>query len=201
MSDEKESRQRILEAAHKIFLRRGTALARTQEIADEAGVNKALLHYYFGSKQKLAEEVFRNAVGDFFPRLFAILQADSPLEEKVGLVVDRYLDFLSARPYLPGYVASEMHAHPERIRAVFGQRGPVPVTVLRRQIEERVAAGAMRPIAVDQFVANLVALVVFPFIVRPALAILLEVDGDRFDAFVAERKRSLPEFFLNGLRP
>lgn len=78
----------------------------------------------------------------------------------MSLVVDRYLDFLSARPYLPGYVASEMHAHPERIRAVFGQRGPMPVTVLR-----------------------------------------LEVDGDRFDAFVAERKRSLPEFFLNGLRP
>ncbi|MBC7791439.1 MAG: TetR/AcrR family transcriptional regulator [Anaerolineae bacterium] len=201
MTDEKESRERILDAAHTIFLRRGTASARTQEIADEAGVNKALLHYYFGSKEALAEEIFRRAIGDFFPRFFAILGSGLSLDEKVPLVVETYLDFLSSRPYLPGYVVSEMHVHPDRIRAVFASRGPAPLDVLTRQIEERVAAGTMRHIAVEQFVMNLVSLIVYPFVVRPAMEIVLQVDGDRFDAFISERRRTLPGFVLNALRP
>ncbi len=201
MTDDKESRERILDAAHTIFLRRGTASARTQEIADEAGVNKALLHYYFGSKEALAEEVFRRAIGDFFPRFFAILGSGLSLEDKVAKVVESYLDFLSSRPYLPGYVVSEMHVHPERIRAVFAERGPAPLDVITRQIDERVAAGTMRPIAIEQFVMNLVSLIVYPFVVRPALEIVLQVDGERFDAFMAERRGTLPEFFLNALRP
>lgn len=201
MPDDKDSRQLILDAAHAIFLRRGTAAARTQEIADEAGVNKALLHYYFGSKDALAQEVFRQAVADLFPRVFGILGSERPIDEKVPLVIETYLDFLSSRPYLPGYVASEMHVHPGRITAVFGQRGPAPTGVLKRQIDQRVAAGTMRPIEVEQFIANLVALVVFPFIMRPALELVLQLQHERFDAFIAERRRTLPEIFLNGLRP
>ena len=201
MPDERESKERILDAAHAIFLRRGTVSARTQEIADEAGVNKALLHYYFGSKEALAEEVFRSAIGNFFPRVFGILESEIALEEKAPLVISTYLDFLSAHPYLPGYVASEMHVHPERIVAVFGGRGPAPLDVLRRQIADGVAAGSLLPISAEQFVVNLISLIVFPFFVRPALEFVLQLEGDRFTALIEERKRTLPNFFLNALRP
>ena len=50
---DRDTEQRILDAAHAVFLRRGTAGARMQDIADEAGVNKALLHYYFRSKEEI----------------------------------------------------------------------------------------------------------------------------------------------------
>ncbi len=198
---ESETRERILAAAHAVFVRRGTARARTQEIADEAGVNKALLHYYFGTKEALAAAVFEQAAGEFFPRIFAILQSEAELESKVRQIVAAYLDFLPARPYLAGYIVSELHSGPERVRQMFARRGPVPLDVLRRQIGERVAAGVMRPIAVEQFVANLVSLVVFPFVARPVLELVLRLDGDRFPAFIEDRKRSLPDFFLNALRP
>src|SRR5438309_4838702 len=79
--------QRILDAAHAVFVRRGTAGARMQEIASEAGVNPALLHYYFRSKARLAEAVFRRAALTLFPPVLAALTADIPIDEKVERLV------------------------------------------------------------------------------------------------------------------
>jgi TetR/AcrR family transcriptional regulator len=198
---EPETRERILHAAHTVFLRRGTAAARTQEIADEAGVNKALLHYYFGTKKAIADAVFERAAGSFFPRIFAILRSDAELDEKVRELIGSYLEFLPSRPYLPAYIVTELHSGPDRVRQMFAGRGPAPLDVLRRQIGERVAAGRMRPIAAEQFVAHLVSLIIFPFVARPVFEVVLGLEGPRFAAFVEERKRSLADFFLNALRP
>src|SRR5262245_48561577 len=107
---------RILDAAHLVFLRRGTAGARMQEIAREAGVNQALLHYYFRSKARLSEAVFRRAAGELLPAVIEILASDRPLEDKVRAVVDVELTRLLVRPYLPGYVLSELSLHPDRLR-------------------------------------------------------------------------------------
>jgi AcrR family transcriptional regulator len=198
---DRETRERILDAAHAVFLRRGAAGARTQEIADEAGVNKALLHYYFGTKTALADAVFERAASELFPMVFRILQSETPLEEKVRALVPAYLDFLAGRPYLVGFVASEMHAHPERVTRILAARGPIPLDVLRRQIAVAVADGGMRPIAPEQFVVNLVSLLVFPLVMRPAIHALLQVDPSGFADFIEERKRALPDFFLAALRP
>src|SRR6478672_10679750 len=83
-----DTERRILDAAHVVFLRRGTAGARTQEIAKEAGVNSALLHYYFRSKARLAEAVFQRAAGQLLPAIVRILSSDAELEAKVEQVVD-----------------------------------------------------------------------------------------------------------------
>ena len=85
---DERTEQRILEAAHAVFVRRGTAGARMQEIAQEAAVNQALLHYYFRSKERLAEAVFRRAAGELLPRVIDVLGSDAAIEEKVARVVD-----------------------------------------------------------------------------------------------------------------
>src|SRR5678809_229341 len=96
-----DTEQRILDAAHRVFIRTGTAGARTQEIAKEAGVNSALLHYYFRTKERLAEAVFKRAAGQLFPAVIRILGSDLELEEKVDRVVQVELQHLSKAPYLP----------------------------------------------------------------------------------------------------
>lgn len=197
---DRETRERILDAAHRVFLRVGTAGARTQDIADEAGVNKALLHYYFGSKNALAEAVFETAFAELFPRIIGALESPAPIEEKVRTIIATYLDFLPRRPYLPGYIITEVHAHPQRVQRLIGRRVPA-FDVLRGQIRERVETGAMRPIPVEHFVVNLVSLCVFPFAVRPVLETILGLDRARFAAFVDERKATLADFFLGALRP
>jgi AcrR family transcriptional regulator len=197
-----ETRERILDAAHAVFLRKGTANSRTQEIADEAGVNKALVHYYFGTKSALADAIFERALGTITPRIFGILaDPNRTIEEKVPAIVREQIDFHSTRPYLAGYLLSEMHAEPERVARLIGGQGGVPLDVIRRQLREASRAGKLRPISAEQFVVNLMGLLIFPFAIRPALGALLSLESTRWPAFLEERRRLLPDFFLAGLRP
>ena len=202
LAPDPETRERILDAAHTVFLRKGTANSRTQEIADEAGVNKALVHYYFGTKAALADAIFERALGTIMPRIFGILaDPQRSIEQKVPDVMREQIDFHSARPYLAGYLLSEMHAEPDRLARLIGSRGGVPLDVIRRQLREAARAGRMRPISAEQFVVNLMGLLIFPFAIRPALGALLSLDATRWPAFLEERRRLLPDFFLAGLRP
>jgi TetR/AcrR family transcriptional regulator len=204
-----DTEQRILDAAHAVFVRRGTAGTRMQEIATEAGVNQALLHYYFRNKEQLAQAAFERAAKGFMPAVVQVIASDGGLEEKVRRIVDLELDHLARAPYLPGYIIGEVTHHPERaaqlIAAATGltprEIGPRVLATLRRQIEARVEAGAMRPIAPESFVVNLMALCIFPFAARPMIQAMLGFDDRRFDHFIARRRRDLPAFFLGALRP
>jgi AcrR family transcriptional regulator len=204
-----DTEQRILDAARAVFIRRGTAGARMQEIAQEAGVNQALLHYYFRSKDRLAEAVFRQVAGRILPTVFEILGSDASIEEKVGRFVNLYIDSLSASPFLPGYILSELHHHPERARQLFtAAAGADPAgfttPILRKlagQIDARVRAGTLRPIGPEQFAINIISLCIFPFAARPLFQVAFGLDDAAYARFLERRKRDLPEFFLAALRP
>lgn len=204
-----ETEQRILDAARTVFIRRGTAGARMQEIAREAGVNQALLHYYFRSKERLSSAVFQQIARTIFPALAQTLGSDLSLDAKIDQLVSIYLDNLSRSPFLPGYLISEMHHHPERLTELLGAAigaQPQPTLApffrtLEHQIAERVAAGTMRPISPVSFVVNLISLCIFPFAARPMLSTIFGMDDDAFRRFIEQRKTELPEFYRNALRP
>ena len=206
---EGDTEQRILEAARRVFIRRGTAGARMQEIAAEAGVNQALLHYYFRSKERLSAAVFGQVGSRLFPSLIQILGADVPLEAKINRIIEAYLDTFSRHPFLPGYLLSEMHHHPERVAQMLATAtGGDPRTdiarvfeTVSRQIKKEVKAKRMRPIAAEQFVVNLISLCIFPFAARPMLGFMLGMDAAAFARFIDERKRQLPDFFHSALQP
>src|SRR5438105_11295810 len=200
---------RILDAAHAVFVRRGTAGARTQEIAKEAGVNSALLHYYFRTKDRLAAAVFQRAAGQLMPVVIRILGSDLEIEQKVEQVIDVELRQLLKTPYLPGYVLSELTHHPERVRQLFSAATGMDPTeigtrvfkVLKAQIDARVRAKRMHRVAPEQFVIDLLALCVFPFAARPMVMALLGFDQSGFQQFISRRRKELPPFFLRALRP
>ena len=171
-------------------------------------MNSALLHYYFRTKERLAEAVFRRAAGQLMPAVIRILASDIPLDEKVAQVVEVELRQLSATPYLPGYVLSELNHHPERTAQLFSsatgirpeQVRAIVVGTLSRQIDERVRDGRMHPIAPEQFVVNLLALCIFPFAARPMVTTLLGLDQAGFSKFIDRRREELAPFFLRALR-
>ena len=206
---DRDTEQRILEAAHAVFVRRGTAGARMQEIAEEAGVNKALLHYYFRNKNRLAEAVFRRVATGLFSRAGAILGGDDELETKIRRIITLYLDQLAHTPYVPGYIIGELTQHPDRAQQLldairqFRDEAHAPdfIAALGRQLRAEARRGAIRSITVEQFIVNLVSLCIFPFAARPLIATVLQLDERGFARFVEERKRTLPTFFLNALRP
>lgn len=203
-----DTEQRILQAARSVFIRRGTSGARMQEIAAEAGVNQALLHYYFRSKQRLAEAVFREAAGRLVPAVLRLLGSDAPLEQKVEGFVHLYIDTVREQPFLPGYMLAELHQHPERVRGLQEAIGLQPAMVaktllvkLRTQLEDGAKSGALRRIAPEQFVVSLLALTVFPFAARPVLDLALGMNDDAFARFLDQRRAELPAFILSALRP
>ena len=180
-----------------------------QEIAEEAGVNKALLHYYFRNKSRLGEAVFRRVAAGMFARLAGIMSGEADLATKVTQVVDLYFNQLSKVPYVPGYVLSELNQHPERSHQLLdivrtlrsNPDAPDFIEALSKQLARAAREGHIRPIAVDQFLVNLVALCVFPFAARPMLCAVLQLDDRGYERFMKQRSATLARFFLDALRP
>jgi AcrR family transcriptional regulator len=193
---------RILDAAHRVFLRRGTAGARTQEIAAEAGVNKALVHYYFGTKEALAEAVFQRVASVFLPSLFGVLSApDLTLEDRIRRVAERQVAFHRAHPYMAIYLLSEIHTVPERLESLVGPHGRPSLAPLQAQLDAAAAAGTIRPTQVSEFMVNLMSLLVFPVVARPMIRHVVGMDEAAYDRFLDQRAEQAISFFLAGLRP
>lgn len=203
-----DTEERILAAARVVFTRSGTAAARMQDIAREAGVNQALLHYYFRTKQALADRVLREAATALFAALPRTIRPDAPLEDVLRAFVHQYIDAVRRTPFLPAYVAAEAHHDPARvariIHAVTGvdptADAPRVLDVLQTMIDARVAAGEMRPIRARQMLVSVISTLAFPFITRRLLSSVYGTDDEAFEAFLDERRDDLPRFLLNALR-
>jgi TetR/AcrR family transcriptional regulator len=200
--EDPSTQDRILDAAHRVFLRRGTAGARTQEIAAEAGVNKALVHYYFGTKEALAEAVFQRVASVFLPSLFGVLSApDLTLEERVRRVAERQVAFHRAHPYMAIYLLSEIHTAPERLESLVGPHGRPSLEALQAQLDAAATAGTIRPTAVSEFLVNLMSLLVLPVVARPMIRHVVGMGEAEYDRFLDQRAEQVVTFFFAGLRP
>jgi AcrR family transcriptional regulator len=180
-----------------------------QEIAEEASVNQALLHYYFRSKERLSEAVFTEIAGRMFPAIIGILGGDLTIDQKIDRVVDTYLEIMSRSPFLPGYILSELHHHPERIPKLIGNVAGMSLSSalapalekLDRQLASEARKGRIRRIGAQQFVVNLLSLCVFPFAARPMFRAAFDLDDEGFSRMIATRRKELPQFIRNALRP
>lgn len=202
-SPENSTKARILKAAHTVFVRQGTHRANLKDIAEEADVNQALLHYYFSDKETLADTVFEKVASEFFPRIKAILSSERSIEEKVKTFVPKYIELIEQNPYLPSYVVGELNQNPEEMKGRVREMGLVPfegLDTLDEQLQERAEEGSMRPTSAEQFVVNLLSLCVFPFVARPLIEAVMGMDDEAFADFIDARKTTVPEFVLCGLQ-
>lgn len=203
--DEKDVKTRILDAADAVFVRRGTDGARMQQIADEAGVNKALLHYYFGSKAKLARAVWFRIASSFVPGVMEMMASNASLDDKIDFFVEAYLTRFVQHPYLAAYVVSEASRNPGFVTAFYssarGEAARLMADKLRQQIAEEVAAGRIAPVSPQQFFVTLASTCVFPFVARPMIAAVMGIGPKGFEAFIDQRRKELPQFLKRALRP
>ena len=192
---------KIFEAAVDVFEEKGLTGARMQEIADKAGINKALLHYYFRTKEKLFDAVFAHMAGFLFNKLFACLDQNLPWGKKVTLFYKEHMSFLQSHPRLPAFILNEINQHPERISRFFTSER---ITLLRRnlfdQLEQDMKQGRMMRMDKMQLLINLIALSVFPFAARGLLEKLLEQENITFDEFIEKRKKELPKLVINAVK-
>ena len=192
--------EKILAAAKKIFMQKGMTGARMQDIADEAGINKALLHYYFRNKEKLFEVIFREAAGRLFPKINLIFDSDSTLFEKIEPLRRRILTTLIDNPYLVMFVMNEIHRHPDFfLNKIWKKDRPRPYKFLE-QIEEEVKKGTIKKITPVQLLMNLISLCAFPFISKPIFQFQLGLNESQFREIMEQRKKEIPKFIIDSIK-
>jgi TetR/AcrR family transcriptional regulator len=197
---ENNTEKLILDAAKNVFLRKGLDGARMQEIADEAGINKALLHYYFRSKDKLFETIFQEAFKQFLPRVSDLIVSDKPIFEKIWGFVETYIDMLMANPHVPIFILSELNHNPDRLINIFQGFGIQP-QFFAAQIQKEIDAGVIRPVNPRHLIVNMLAMCVFPFVGRPIIkGILFQNDDVQYQVFLQERKTEITLFIINALK-
>jgi TetR/AcrR family transcriptional regulator len=189
----------ILNAAKNIFQHKGMEGARMQEIANEAGINKAMLHYYYKSKQLLFDAVFKSAFSTLAPQLNEIINADNSLFDKIRNFTQNYISFIVKHPYLPNFIIQELNRNPEFVEKLFSEKMP-NIDKFRKQIENDVKDGLIKPIKAEQLFINILALNVFPFVGAPLIKGFLNLDDDDFLKLMHERKTEVSNFIINAIK-
>ncbi|HPT03777.1 MAG TPA: TetR/AcrR family transcriptional regulator [Bacteroidales bacterium] len=189
----------ILEAAKKVFVLKGFDGARMQEIADEAGINKALLHYYFRKKEKLFEAVFNEAFSKFVPKIWKIQRSDQTVFEKIEEAAEQYINLFKENPHLPIFVLHELSRDSEYVVNLLKTNGVMPPLIVS-QIQKEIDEGKIEDIPPLQILVNLLSMCIFPFAARPIiLGILLNNDVQAFDSFIEQRKKEIPKFIIKAI--
>lgn len=190
----------ILNAAKTVFQQKGMDGARMQEIANEAGINKALLHYYYRSKQLLFEAVFKSAFALLAPQIHNVLNNDSSLFDKIRSFSNNYISFIIKHPYLPNFIIQELNKNPEFVKRFLAEKNLPNITKFRNQIEEEVKKGTIKPISAEQLFINIISLNIFPFIGAPLIKGFLNLDDTAFQNILEDRKTQVAEFIINAIK-
>jgi AcrR family transcriptional regulator len=192
---------RLLAAAKKVFTTKGLAGARMQDIADEAGVNKAMLHYYFRDKDKLFEMIFLEEAEKFFPKINNIFESDASLFEKITQFVNEYIDEMVANPYLPWFILNELNRDADQFLSKIWdmKHRPNPAKLLL-QIEKEIKKGTIKKINPLHLLMNLLSMTIFPFIARPMITRNLQMPAAQFDKMIQERRKEVPKFIIDSIK-
>ena len=197
MSNTKDTstEDRIKAAARKVFHQKGYAGTRTRDIAEEAGINHAMLNYYFRSKEKLFEIVMMETMAQFFKGVNLMLNDESTsLDEKIDLIVSNYVDLLLKEPELPTFILNEVRPNPQ----AFVEQNPIKEalthSVLTRQYAEAVARGEITEPNLMQAILNVIGLVIFPFIAKPILTSIINIPEEQYKALMLQRKTLIPQW-------
>jgi len=191
----------IWEAARKIFLSKGLAGARMQDIADEAGINKALLHYYYRSKEKLFSQIFEKEMSVFLHTMEEIFESSLGFYEKIEALVDQDIDAFSRCPELPLFLLNELSRQAD-------SAGPeIPcmqenriLQLFRSQVSLEVERGTIRPVDADQLFIHLVSLIVYPFMAKNMIQAMLGCDDAVYSRFMTRRKQEICRFIFDSLQ-
>lgn len=201
ISEHPDTETKILNAAKQVFIKKGMLGARMQEIADEAGINKALLHYYFRSKENLYEAVLKNTMHNFLFNIGSALQHMASFEEKIAAFVEGYMQVLFENPYLPAFILYEVNANPGLLIQMFTPAKQA-LHMFEREIQTEIVAGRIKPIDSKHFMVNLISLCVFPVAAKPVLEhILMDGDSLAFNTFLRQRKDEILRVIIHSLKP
>ncbi|NNM94237.1 MAG: TetR/AcrR family transcriptional regulator [Bacteroidia bacterium] len=186
------ARQRIIDAALTLFTRHGYAAVKTRDIASEAGINLALLNYYFGGKEKLFEIVMLENLGRFFKGVSLIVNDESTtFYRKIELLVDFYITRLTDNPDLPLFVLTQAKNNPKRLPP---QVQHIGTSLFLKQYRDEVKAGRLIKMNEGHLMLNLLGLSIFPFSARSMAKKIRNISDEEFIDLMKERRKLIPQW-------
>jgi AcrR family transcriptional regulator len=200
MSSETESsstEQKIFDAARDVFQSKGLEGARMQEIADKADINKSMLHYYYRSKEKLFEKVYELSIIKLMPQVANLLNEEMPLDVKLRKFSAKYLELVKANPDIPLFVIHEMNKNPSRLKKFIAKEIGKRVQPFLDQIKEEREKGNTVNLPPEQIFVNIMGMLVFPFLARTVLQVILDMDEKAFSEFIAVREAFMPDYLVS----
>lgn len=201
---EKPTEELILDAAMKVFTRKGFAAARMEEIAKEAGINRALLHYYHRDKQTMFNRIFESRFKEFFKGLFVIFESDNiSLFEKIKRMVDHEINTLIKHPDLARFIITEIAQSPDLLLEYGKKLGVNPrmfIEAFEKQVAKEVNEGVIKPIEGRQLLINIMSLCIYPFVARPIIQTMMSLDETNFYNMAEQRKKEVSEFIINAIK-
>lgn len=196
--------EKILEAAMKVFTRRGFAATRTEDIAKEAGINRTLLHYYYRDKQTIFNLIFETRFKEFFKGLFLIFEADNiSLFEKIRRMVDHEISTLTKHPDLARFIITEIAHNPELLiehGTKLGMNPRVFIQSFEDLVAHEIQENIIKPIEGRQLLMNIMSLCIYPIVAKPIILTMMNVDEPTFGKMMEQRKTEVSEFIINAIK-
>lgn len=188
---------KIKAAAKKLFTKNGFEATRTRDIAEEAGINLALLNYYFRSKQKLFEVVVRENVTLFLGSILETINKNQHLtfDEKIELLIDQYIDMLLANPDLPFFILSisrtEEFKKDDSDNPILQSMKLMRASFMQTILAD-IQSGKLKPVHPLHIISNLMSMIVFPFAASALLKTRTGISDEEFEKLMLERKKLIP---------
>ena len=193
----------IIQAAKDVFVSKGYAATRMQEIADAANINKAMLHYYFRSKEALFQVITIQTLEMMLPKFMGALDDEGTVMEKIESIVSTYIETIREHPHVPLFIITELSQKRENFVKELEMRAKnfPKLRTFFDQMREEMMAGKIRTMSPMHLFLNVISLSVFPFIVQPVFCTIAGVSESRYDAMMQERADSVTNFIKSALRP
>jgi TetR/AcrR family transcriptional regulator len=199
--EEAQTEKLIKEKAKILFFQKGLLGATTQEIADEAGVNRALIHYYFRSREHMLDILLDETLLEKKERVRRILASDLPFREKIALYIDALVDYGLTYPYLDNFIISETARHPGKVRDFCSRDKVKSSDLIRDQLNAEIFKKRIRPISAEHFMVNLSALCNYPLLAKSILQTIHGMTDATYRKFLTERKRIIYTTIFNEEMP
>jgi AcrR family transcriptional regulator len=196
--------QRILESAEEVFLEKGFSGAKTTEIARRAGVNHALIHYYFRSKENLFETIFINKLKLVIRSFEAATQTETPYQDRIRLLIDTHFTLFAGHPKMPLFLINEFLNNPMHLEFLKRKIKAFPsdsFQLFDLHTKRAISEGIIRPIDSKELLTCIFSLIFSIFINKPFTVFVFDWDGSDYTAYVDKRKEEITDFILKSLRP
>jgi TetR/AcrR family transcriptional regulator len=201
IENDKLPEEKIFEAATDVFVEKGMDGARMQDIANHAGINKALLHYYFRTKDQLFNAVFEMIAKKIFKKFAPVFDENLTLEEKIRFFFKEHITFLQENPRLPGFLLNEVNRNPARIKKLLNNVEFDNLWLkLYEQHKDELHKYNISQASMPQIMISMAAMSVFPFAARGILEGILGKLGLDFNEYMEERKKFAADFVINAIR-